>query len=238
MSERRRVAFLLSNEAESSVTGWPIGFWLSELTHPFEEFAKAGFEMELFSPEGGGLYIDDFSDPFAENGYSGDDEISKAFLADPERRALLEKTRPLAELSPDDFDAVFLVGGQGPMETFARNRRVEEVVRDFYEAEKPTAVVCHATCVLLSATDSSGQLIVAGKEWTGFTSDEEQYVEENVGRKFQPFWIEEEAKKIPDSEFIAGPPMQSHAEKSGNLITGQQQNSGAEVARLVIEDLS
>jgi putative intracellular protease/amidase len=232
------VAFVISNQATSSVTGWPIGFWLAELTHPYEEFAAAGYGIELFSPDGGALYMDDYSDPYAENGYSADDEISKRFLADPDRRKRLDATRPLAQLVPDDFDIVFLVGGQGPMETFRGNRAVESIVGTFFEAGKPTVVVCHATCVLLDVTDSSGRLIVDGKSWTGFTAAEEEYVEQNIGQKFQPFWIEVEAAKIPNTTFLAGEPMASHTVVDGNLITGQQQHSGGEAARRAIEALS
>jgi putative intracellular protease/amidase len=235
MSTNPRVAFVVSNKAVSSVTGWPIGFWLSELVHPYEEFAAAGYDIELFSPEGGEVYMDDYSDPYADNGYSADDELSKAFLDDPQKRALLQDTRPLAELDVAAFDTVFLVGGQGPMETFRGNPQVEAVVRDFFEAGKPTVVVCHATSVLLDATDSDGNLIVKGRRWTGFTSAEETYVEQAIGQRFQPFWIEQEAEKLPDTTFVAGEPMASHAIQDGNLITGQQQHSGAEAARLAIK---
>ncbi|MFP5320994.1 MAG: type 1 glutamine amidotransferase domain-containing protein [Acidimicrobiia bacterium] len=159
----------------------------------------------------------------------------------PRRRcqaARLEDTRELAELSVDDFDVVFLVGGQGPMETFHANPRFEGVVREFYEAGKPTTVVCHATSVLLTAPRSDGRLIVEGKRWTGFSSAEERYVEDNVGQRFQPFWIEEEAAKLADTTFVAGEPMTSHVVVDGNLVTGQQQHSGAEAARRAIDLLA
>lgn len=234
----KRVAFILSNKATSDVTGWPIGFWAAELTHPYREFEAAGYEAVLFSPEGGELFVDDYSDPFAENGYSADDEISKAFLADPETRALLDKTTPLAELDPADFDTVFLVGGQGPMVTYRHNPAVEQVVRSFYEAGKPTTIVCHATCVLLDVTDSDGQLIVDGKRWTGFSDAEEEYAENAAGMKIQPFWIQTEAEKLPNTTYVAGPVMESHAIADGHLITGQQQHSGAEAAQLAIGMLS
>lgn len=237
MTTQRRVAFVASNKATSSVTGWPIGFWLSELTHPWREFAEAGFEIELFSPEGGPLYMDDWSDPRADNGYSADDEISKEFLADPERATRLEDTRPLSELDVAAFDVVFLVGGQGPMETFRGNPEVEAVVRDSLAAGQPTAVVCHATSVLLDA-EQDGRLLVDGRRWTGFSTAEEQYVENVVGQRFQPFWIEEEAAKLQGTTFVAGEPMTSHVVVDGDLITGQQQNSGAEAARAAIAALA
>jgi hypothetical protein len=37
---------------------------------------------------------------------------------------------------------------------------------------------------------------VAGKTWTGFANSEERFVDEYVGRKVQPFWIEDEARQI------------------------------------------
>ena len=238
MTTQPSVAFVLSNRATSEVTGWPIGFWLAELTHPLAEFEAAGYRTELFSPDGGALFYDDYSDPYADHGYSADDEISKAFLADPAKVARLETTRPLVELSVDDFDTVFLVGGQGPMQTYRHNSAVETVVSDFYDAGKPTTVVCHATCVLLDTTSASGELVVAGKQWTGFTSDEERYAESAAGTKIQPFWIEDEAAKIDGTTFVAGEPMVSHAIQDGHLITGQQQHSGAEAARLAIAALA
>ena len=234
MTSTPTVAFVLSNKAVSEVTGWPIGFWLAELTHPWAEFEAAGYEVALFSPEGGALFYDDYSDPYADHGYSADDEISKTFLADDAKIALLDSTRPLSELDVDAYDTIFFVGGQGPMQTFRHNGPVEAVLAAAYDSGRPTSVVCHATCLLLDTRSSSGELIVAGKEWTGFADAEEQYAESAAGTKIQPFWIETEAASIPNTTFVAGEPMASHAIRSGNLITGQQQHSGAAAARLAI----
>ncbi|WFP77019.1 hypothetical protein [Mesorhizobium sp. WSM4906] len=30
----KRVAIIIANPAVSTTTGWPVGFWWSELTHP------------------------------------------------------------------------------------------------------------------------------------------------------------------------------------------------------------
>jgi hypothetical protein len=32
---RKRVAIVVANPAVSSTTGWPVGFWWSELSHPY-----------------------------------------------------------------------------------------------------------------------------------------------------------------------------------------------------------
>jgi putative intracellular protease/amidase len=97
--------------------------------------------------------------------------------------------------------------------------------------------VCHATCVLLHARGSDGRLLVDGRTWTGFANSEERFADDVVGRKIQPFWIEDEARQISGTNFIVQGRFRSHAVRDGNLITGQQQYSGTAAARLVIEAL-
>jgi putative intracellular protease/amidase len=123
------------------------------------------------------------------------------------------------------------------MYTFRTDQRVKDLVGEFIAAGKITAVVCHATCVLLDATTPDGELVVAGRTWTGFANSEEEFADEFVSQKIQPFWIEDEARKLDGTNFIVHGRFEPHAVRDGNLITGQQQNSGAAAARLVIEAL-
>lgn len=232
-----KVLVVASNPAVSDQTGWPIGFWWAELTHPFWELTQAGFEVTISSPDGGPLEADGLSDPRHESGYSAADVLSLGFLSSPEHRALLEDTPAIADLDLDEYAAVLLIGGQGPMYTFRGNPAVLDLVRTFFESGRPTALVCHATCVLLDATGSDGELIVSGRTWTGFADAEEDYADAYVGQRIQPFWIEEEARKLASTNFITHSPFTPFAVRDGNLITGQQQFSGAETVRLLISAL-
>jgi putative intracellular protease/amidase len=233
----KRVLILASNPTVSEQTGWPIGFWWSELTHPYWEFVEHGYQVEVASPEGGKLEGDKWSDPRDESGYSADDLISLGFINSPEHAKLVADSKPLADLRIDDYDALMAIGGQGPMYTFHRNDAVHALLRDFYEAGKPVAVICHATCVLLETCLSDGSLLVEGKTWTGFADSEEDYADEFVGQRIQPFRIEQEAKKLDGTNFIVASRFKPHAVRDGLLITGQQQYSGAAAARLLIEAL-
>jgi putative intracellular protease/amidase len=236
-SRPKRVLMLVSNPATSSVTGWPVGFWWAELTHPYWEFVERGYEVDIASPDGGDLVADSWSDPRDESGYSAHDLISLGFISSPSHAAMVRGTRSIEEIDLADYSAIFLVGGQGPMITFDGDARVHRLVADSLAAGKPTAVVCHATCVLLRATDASGELLVRDRTWTGFADSEEQFADAFVGRRIQPFWIEEEARKLTSTNFIVQGRFRAHAVRDGNLITGQQQYSGAAAARLVIEAL-
>jgi putative intracellular protease/amidase len=233
----KRVLMLASNPAVSEQTGWPIGFWWAELTHPYWEFVEHGYQVEVASPEGGPLEGDKWSDPRDKSGYSADDLISLGFINSPAHAKLVAESKPLAEVRVEDYDALLAIGGQGPMYTFYRSGAVHALLRDFYEAGKPLAVICHATCALLDSRLSDGSLLVAGKTWTGFANSEEDYVDEFVGQRVQPFRIEDEAKALDGTNFIVSSRFKSHAVRDGSLITGQQQYSGTAAARLLVEAL-
>ncbi|MFI6318008.1 type 1 glutamine amidotransferase domain-containing protein [Nonomuraea sp. NPDC050556] len=233
----RRILIVAPNAGVNPRTGWPVGFWWSELTHPYWEFMERGYEVELASPSGGALVADPWSDPRDSTGYSEEDLISLGFINSPRHLALVENTRPLAEVDVADHDAVLFVGGQSPMITFIDDQRVHDLAVAFHQAGKVTAVVCHATCILLRATLPGGELLVTGKTWTGFANSEEDYADAYGGQTIQPFRIEDEARKLPGTNFVVNSRFRPYAVRDGLLITGQQQYSGAAAARLMIEAL-
>jgi putative intracellular protease/amidase len=233
----KRIVIVASNPAVSDQTGWPIGFWWAELAHPYWEFTEHGYAVDVASPDGGALQADSWSDPRDASGYSAEDLISLGFINSPKHLKLVEESKPLAEIRVDDYDGVLLVGGQGPMYTFFGDERVHALVAGFYEAGKVTGVICHATCVLLKTRLADGRLLVEGKTWTGFADSEERFADDFVGQKIQPFWIEDEAKKLDSTNFIVNARFKPHAVRDGNLVTGQQQYSGTAAARLMIAAL-
>lgn len=233
----KRILMIAANPAVSPVTGWPIGFWAAELTHPWLAFTEAGYAVDLASPQGGAIEVDGFSDPRHDSGYSAHDLVSLGFLSSPKHAALLQTTLALESVDPGAYDAVFVCGGQAPMVTFIDNQGLHAFLVRAWEAGKVLALVCHGTCVLLKLCTADGRLLVEGKTWTGFANSEEQFAEQAVGGKLQPFWIETEARKLSGTNFIVHKAFEPFAVRDGRLITGQQQNSGAAVARLVVEAL-
>jgi putative intracellular protease/amidase len=233
----KRILMIAANPGTSPTTGWPIGFWWAELTHPYWTFTEAGYEVEIVSPQGGDLMADGFSDPEDDSQYSAHDILSLGFKKSPTHAAMLQGTKSIADVNLDDYDAIFLAGGQSPMVTMVDDTDLHAFVARAYEAGKIVAVVCHGTCILLKTKLSNGDLLVSGKTWTGFADAEEKFADDFVGQKIQPFWIEEEAKKIDGTNFITDSMFKAFAVRDGNLITGQQQFSGAAAAERVVEAL-
>jgi putative intracellular protease/amidase len=236
-ARKKKVLLVAANPAVSPQTGWPVGFWWAELTHPWWAFLEAGYEVELRSPDGGALQADGFSDPEDPSGYSAHDLLSLGFKRSAAHAARLASTPSIAGVDPADHDAIFVVGGQSPMITFVDHAPLHDLICRFFEAGKVTALVCHATCALLRVRLSDGELLVKGRSWTGFADAEEAYADQFVGQRIQPFWIETEARKIAGTTFLVDQPFRPFAVRDGLLITGQQQASGAEAARRVIEAL-
>lgn len=233
-----RILMVASSPTVSEQTGWPIGFWAAELTHPLLVFQEAGYQIDLASTKGGSIAMDGYSNPLDESGYAAHDVISLGFMQKDSFKATLENTKKLSEVVAKDYDAIFLVGGQAPMYTFKNNKELQDLFSSFYESGKPSAAVCHATTLLLETKLSNGKLLVDGKTWTGFADAEEDFADQAVGMQIQPYRIETEARKIKNTNFKVATPFSSYAITDGNLITGQQQNSGAAVADMVVEQLN
>lgn len=233
-----KILMVASSPAISKQTGWPIGFWAAELTHPLRVFQEAGYEVELVSTGGGKLVMDSYSNPTDPSGYSANDVITLGYMQQKAFNDMLANTKKITEVDAKNYDAIFLVGGQGPMYTYKGNKDLEKLFVRFYESGKPSTAVCHSTTLLLEAKKSNGELLVKGKTWTGFADAEEDFADKAVGMKIQPYRIETEAKKIAGTNFKVAAPFSSYAIADSNLITGQQQNSGAAAAELVVKALS
>ena len=231
-----RVLMVVANPAVATTTGWPVGFWASELVHPWYEFTQAGYEVDVASPEGGPVSVDAFSDPRDASGYSADDVLSRGFLETPELAAILEDTPRISDLDLEAFDAIVVCGGQSPMFTFADNEDLAAALRTFYEAEKPTAALCHGVAALMNVTLSDGEPLIKGRTITGFSNAEEDAANAAVGQEIMPWRIEDTAVER-GAHYVQGGLWRAFAVQDGRLISGQQQYSGRRTAELVIDAL-
>jgi putative intracellular protease/amidase len=243
-NRKKRVAIVIANPSVSTTTGWPVGFWWSELTHPYFILHEAGYDIEVFSPRGGRCEADALSNPHDPSAYSAGDLISAGFLAMKELAGLVEHTKSVDELSVADFDALIVAGGQAPMFGFEGAHNLHAKFVAFYEAGKIVAALCHGVAVLRYARLSNGRYLVAGKTITGFANVEEDFVDRAVwdmnllprDKHVMPWRIEDELKRL-GANYVQAGLWRGFAIRDGNLITGQQNFSGEETARLLLETL-
>lgn len=77
-----------------------------------------------------------------------DFEGHQTYSEKPGHRFTLNAT--FSEVMPDQYDALVIPGGRAP-EYLRLNQRVLDVVRDFFEAKKPVAAICHGAQLLAAA---------------------------------------------------------------------------------------
>src|SRR4029450_12338142 len=99
--------------------------------------------------------------------------------------------RPAA-LNLAQSGALVVCGGNAPMFGFRENEDLKRAIAAFYEAEKPTALLCHGVSALIDVQLSDGSYLVDGKTVTGFADVEEDYIDQAVGQKVMPHRIEDE----------------------------------------------
>jgi putative intracellular protease/amidase len=150
---------------------------------------------------------------------------------------MLKQSLPISAVRVHDYDAVWVAGGGGPLLTFKDDAALHELIAGFYDAGKIVALICHGSSLLLWTRLSNGRLLADGKQWTGFTDEEEEEVNAAFGMTLNEYTIQSEAAGMAGTRFLCRGANEPFAVRDGRLITGQQQYSSAITAELVLEAL-
>jgi putative intracellular protease/amidase len=222
-----RVLAVVTSHDELGETGYPTGWWVSELAHPYLALTNAGYEIDVASPKGGRAPIDAWSDPNSEAAQTPADFVSTGFLENNVTRAKIEDTLALAEVDGHDYDSVFLVGGYGAVYDFPGNDEIVRLAREVWEEGGVVGSICHGAAALPSLVDNEGTRLVNGRTVTGFSKVEDREVESTVGAEFLESYVEDHIREA-GGQYVSGEPFQPFAVTSedGRLVTGQQQFSG------------
>jgi putative intracellular protease/amidase len=224
-----KILIVLTSHDQLGATGEKTGFWLEEFAAPYYILKDAGASLTLASPKGGQPPLDPKSD-LPEN----QTESTKRFLADTSAQLELANTTKLADVSANDFDAIFFPGGHGPMWDLPDNPTSIALIEDFVEADKPVAAVCHAPVALINVRDSNGEFLVKGKNVTGFSNNEEKAVGLT---DVVPFLLEDVLKER-GGLFSKGADWTPYIQVDGKLVTGQNPASSETVAEALLKLLA
>jgi putative intracellular protease/amidase len=216
-----KILIVLTSHDQLGDTGKKTGFWLEEFAAPYYVLKDSGATITLATPKGGQPPLDPKSE-LPEN----QTELTKRFRQDPSAQDELANTRKLAEVSADDFDAIFYPGGHGPMWDMPDNATSIALIEAFVKANKPVGAVCHAPVALVNVRSRDGDYLVKGKRVTGFTNAEE----EAVGlTSVVPFLLEDRLKER-GGIYSKAANWVPYVQVDGKLVTGQNPASSAPAA--------
>lgn len=210
--------------------GVSTGVFGSELTVPYYVFLDAGMRVDVASPSGGVIPVDPLS--MKELIRTPDDD---RMLGDDAFRTKLTKSLAIADLDFAAYDIIYFAGGWGAAFDLGQSQLLGQKVSAAYAAGKVIGGICHGPLGLLKARTPDGELMVKGRRLTAVT---DKQIHE-LGVEITPLHPESALRQAgaayecahhPARDFFA-----NHFVADGDLITGQNQNAGPMVARLMMQ---
>lgn len=220
----KKILFVVTSHNQKGSTGEPTGYYLGEVSHPWEVLHNAGYEIDFVSPKGGKAPVD---------GFDLSDPVNKQFWEDKTYRHKIENTLNPSQVDPSRYSAIFYAGGHGAMWDFADNTEIATIAAKIYEGNGIVSAVCHGPAGLVNIKLSTGKYLVDGKKVNAFTNEEEAAVKLE---KIVPFLLEDKLKER-GAKFEKSGLWQSHVTVDNRLITGQNPQSAKGVGEAILSAL-
>ncbi|WP_374079519.1 type 1 glutamine amidotransferase domain-containing protein [Bdellovibrio bacteriovorus] len=220
----KKILFVLTSSDQLGDTGHKTGAYLSEITHPYDELARLGYDIDMISPRGGKVPLD---------GVMMDDPLNATWMNDEEFLSKIENTQTPWQVRGKDYCAIYFAGGHGAMFDFPENLQLQKLATEIFENNGVVGSVCHGAAALVNVRLSDGAYLVKGHEVSCFTNEEE----ETVGmERAVPFLLQTRLEER-GAHHTSSPRFAGHVVKSGRLVTGQNPASAAGVGKSIAEVL-
>ncbi len=220
----RRALVITTSHDTLGVTGKKTGVFASEMTAPYYTFLDAGMTVDVASIRGGKIPIEPMSVNWPLR-FSHDSR----FLKDPDFKRKTDASLAVSLIDGGQYDAVFLAGGWGAAFDFEQSPELGRLLLQAEDAGAVIGGVCHGPLGLLAARRGNGQPLVNGRRVTAVT---DKQVSE-LGITHTPRHPERDLRAA-GAKFESSTKFRdifaSHVVADGRLVTGQNQNDGAETA--------
>ena len=224
-----RALIVTTSQATLGETGKATGVFGSEMTAPYYEFRDGGLEVDVASIRGGEIPIE--PDSFRWFLAAPSD---RRYLKDPEFQAKVRNSLKIDAVDFSRYDVVFLAGGWGAAYDLGTSAVLGRKITEAWAAGKVVGGVCHGPLGLLLAKDAAGAPLVAGKRLTAVTDRQVA----QLGIQATPQHPERElraAGALFESASAFRDVFANHTVVDGRLVTGQNQNAGAETAQKMLQ---
>ncbi len=217
---KKKILFVVTSHDSKGKTGEKTGYYLGEVSHPWEVLVEAGYEIDFVSPKGGNPPVD---------GFDLNDAVNKKFWEDKHYHQKITNSLKPSDVKPLDYVAIFYAGGHGAMWDLPNNTELANIASKIYEQNGIVAAVCHGPAGLLDIKLSDGKFLIAGKKVNGFSNEEEELVKLT---QVVPFLLENQMKER-GGIYEKSAPWQNHVTIDGRLITGQNPQSAKAVGEAI-----
>jgi len=224
-----------------------VGYTWEEVIVPYMEYKKYGYNVRFSTITGGKPRVDPLSivvkPVMNKMGFGISKKISIDSAIGKELLQKLEGLISIDQIDFDDYEGIFLAGGHGSLFDINKNKKLHEIILEFYKREKKVVAICHAVSTL-AFVNVNGKSIIEDRKVTGFPT-----FEENIILKFKmihpsflplPIWTGKELNKYSKKrsmgikiwEVLNG----SYAIRDGNIVTGVGPKAGKSIVRKMIHE--
>lgn len=221
-NKMNKILFVVTSHNTKGSTGEKTGYYLGEVSHPWEVLTKVGFEIDFVSPKGGNPPVD---------GFDLTDDTNKLFWENAYYQKKISNSMKPNEVKPEQYAAIYFAGGHGAMWDLADNKEIAAIAAKIYEKNGLVAAVCHGPAGLVNIKLKDGSYLVSGKKINGFTNEEEAIVKLT---KIVPFLLEHKLKER-GGIFEKSEPWQNHVTVDQRLVTGQNPQSAKAVGEAMVK---
>ena len=221
---KKKILFVVTSHDKKGSTDENTGYYLGEVSHPWEVLHKAGYEIDFVSPKGGTPPVD---------GFDLKDPVNKEFWENKEYRYKIDHSLKPSQVNPKDYSTIFYAGGHGAMWDLADNTELSAIASKIYENGGIVAGVCHGPAGLVNIKLSNGKYLVDGKKINAFTNEEESAVKLT---DVVPFLLENKLKER-GAKFEKSGLWQNHMVTDQRVITGQNPQSAKSVGKAILKEL-
>lgn len=223
---KKKVLIIVSSYGKNEGKSRP-GFEFEEFSQAYLIFKANGLDVDVASPKGGYAEPDMFNKSKSYN---------KVVVEDSATMALLRTTKATAQLQPEHYAAVYIVGGKGAMFDLPFDPSLQEIIAAVYQKQKGIiAAVCHGPAALTNVKLNDSTFLISGKTMTGFCNEEE----DKFGKKWKPElpFLLEDKLKARGVKYEKSGAMLPQVTVDGRLITGQNPFSTTLLAEEIVKAL-
>ncbi|THU39218.1 type 1 glutamine amidotransferase domain-containing protein [Niastella caeni] len=209
---------------------YPTGYWTEEFVDVHKEFVEAGYTVHIATPRAEQPTADPLS---LEVKTVGTEKATflKKYLASLSKT--LSNPLSLDKINMQDYDAVIIPGGHGPVEDLYKDKDMGKVLFAAEKSKKIIGAVCHGQAALLSAFDNKGNWLFKGRNMTSFSDAEEI----EFGTADNAPWLLASTLRKYGANYTCGKNWSEYIKVDGNLVTGQNPASSIPMAKAIIDIL-
>jgi len=224
----KRALIVTTSHSLLGESGKKTGVYASEMTVPYYEFIESNIKVDIASINGGKIPIEASSlrYPLAT-------PEDKKFLKDKTFKGKVENSFKIDEVDFTNYDLIFLAGGWGASYDLGMSTVLGEKITQANQAGILIGSVCHGVLGLIKAKEVDGAPLLKDKIITGVSNKQlrelkitgtPMHPETEVRKQGAKF-----TSKTAFKDFLA-----TLTIIDGNIVTGQNQNSGRETAQTMM----